>query len=129
MCLPRTYTYLILRCLTNFKKSFLPSITTSSFAAESTSFSSKEVTSALTAVLVLVTESIRQSKGAEIKPFLTQSGFSSERADLLVKLQENIKSTTLVSLNSVQSPLPRVVDANWSLNYTDKVKQNWKPWP
>jgi hypothetical protein len=96
------------------------------FAAESTSFTSKDVNSALTAVLVLITESIRQSKGAEIKPFLTQSGFSSERADLLVKLQENIKSTTLLSLNSVQSPLPRVVDANWSLNYTDKVKQNWK---
>jgi len=80
------------------------------------------VNAGLAAVLTLITESVRQNKVLEFKTYLAEVGFSASRADLLFKLLDNVNNATLLGLKSVQTPLPRVVDANWSLTYTDKVK-------
>ncbi|CAB3366676.1 Hypothetical predicted protein [Cloeon dipterum] len=77
-----------------------------------------EINAGVAAVLALLNEASRQNE--VLRSFLEQHEFPSSRTDLLLKLQENVKSATIVGLKSVQNQLPKVVDANWSLQYTDK---------
>lgn len=80
---------------------------------------------ALSSILILMTEACRHGLDAtQLENLLRDHNFSNQRADLLIKLYDSIKSSVTVELDAIGSRLPNIVGANWSLDYVIKVSFN-----